>query len=227
MTQHEGYYDRYWTPEGFRPPPNDNPFLQENIRRCVARGSVVADLGCGDAETIGSPLHGTAATYTGVDISASAVESATRRGIDVRRVIDIAETGLTSGSFDAVFIIEVLEHLFDPLAAVQEARRILKPGGELIVTVPNSAVWPRRVELTFRGRPNAMGDELSREQPWRDPHLRSFTVRSLEALLRHAEFAEVGVSGTEPVPGVRRVGPWLAVTRPTLFARRCTAIAVA
>jgi SAM-dependent methyltransferase len=221
------YYDRYWTDAGFQPPPNGNAFLEEQIARFGRPGVSIADLGCGDARTVGDRLESSGASYVGVDVSPSAVEAATSRGLDVRLIEDIASSGLDAGSFDAVFIIEVVEHLMDPLSAVHEARQLLRPGGSLLVTCPNAAVWIRRAELLFLGRPNAMGDELSRSEPWRDPHIRSFTPSTLEAMIRLAGFDHVTVGGTEPSFPVKAWGSALARRRPSLFARRCTAIAVA
>jgi methionine biosynthesis protein MetW len=225
MTVPRSFYDQYWTEAGFQPPSNVNKFLDRKVAELCVPGARVADLGCGDGRTIGDRAARRDVHYVGVDVSPSGVASATSRGLDVRLIDDISDTGLATDGFDAVFVIEVLEHLFDPLAAVTEARRILRPGGSLVVTVPNSAVWPRRMELLVQGRPNAMGDNLSRSEPWRDPHIRQFTLRSLRGLLHSADFAHIEVGGTEPV-APRPVGDRLTQLRPGLFARRCTATAV-
>jgi SAM-dependent methyltransferase len=219
------YYDRYWAADGFRPPPNSNTFLDAQVSRFAASDVRIADLGCGDGRTVGARVQRSGAAYIGVDVSPSAVGAATSLGLDVRLVDDITTTGLPGGSFDAVFMIEVLEHLVDPLAAAREARRLLRPGGTFVVTCPNSAVWTRRVELLLFGRPNAMGDDLSRSEPWRDPHIRSFTLRSLHDLLKCAGFQQVTVGGTEPQVPSSVVGRAAVRLRPTLFARRCTALA--
>ena len=217
-------YDSYWADGGFTPPPNGNRFLAAKITELCTAGTVVVDLGCGDARTIGDQVVQRDVDYTGLDISPSAVARATDRGLDVRLVEDISATGLPEKGSDVVFVVEVLEHLLDPMSAVQEAYRILKPGGSLLITVPNAAVWPRRLELLALGRPNAMGDDLSRSQPWRDPHIRSFTVSTLRALLCEV-FEQVTVGGTEPV-APRRIGEQLVSIRPTMFARRVTGHAI-
>lgn len=51
-------------------------------------------------------------------------------------VSDIASIPEPDGSFDAIMCIEVFEHLPDPLAAIREFARLLRPGGQLILTAP-------------------------------------------------------------------------------------------
>jgi SAM-dependent methyltransferase len=53
-------------------------------------------------------------------------------------------------SFDAALIIEVLEHLA-PDQATAEVRRVLRPGGVLLVTAPNLAYWRHRLDLALSG----------------------------------------------------------------------------
>jgi SAM-dependent methyltransferase len=45
--------------------------------------------------------------------------------------------GLPDASFDVVMIVSVLEHLWEPLRALQEIRRLLRPGGTCLVNVPS------------------------------------------------------------------------------------------
>lgn len=55
-------------------------------------------------------------------------------GLDI--VSDITSIPRPDGSFDAIMCIEVLEHLPDPIAAIKEFGRLLRSGGELILTAP-------------------------------------------------------------------------------------------
>lgn len=56
------------------------------------------------------------------------------RELDI--VSDIASIPEPDSSFDAIMCIEVLEHLPEPVQAISEFSRLLKPGGQLIMTAP-------------------------------------------------------------------------------------------
>jgi ubiquinone/menaquinone biosynthesis C-methylase UbiE len=55
-------------------------------------------------------------------------------------ISDITNIPVENGSFDAIMCTEVLEHIPDPIKAIKEFGRILKPGGLLIVTAPISSL---------------------------------------------------------------------------------------
>jgi len=86
------------------------------------------------------------------------------------------------GSFDAVTMLDMLEHLEDPLQALCDARRLLRPGGALLVATPNvghasiaAALLGGRFDYTPVG-----------SLCW--THLRFFTAATLNELLREAGF---------------------------------------
>ena len=113
---------------------------------CVPDGGglEVLDVGCGSgANSIelarkGHRVHG-------VDVSEAAIARYRSHGFD-GRVADI-ESGLgyPDNSFDLVFCSEVIEHLTCPEVLASEIGRVLKPGGMLVLSTPNSAFWPYRV----------------------------------------------------------------------------------
>jgi 2-polyprenyl-3-methyl-5-hydroxy-6-metoxy-1,4-benzoquinol methylase len=74
----------------------------------------------------------------GVEASPYAVEHARRQfGIDAIVTSDIRTAGFAPDSFDAVVLVEVIEHLPDPLGTLAEIHRLLRPGGIVILTTPN------------------------------------------------------------------------------------------
>ena len=107
------------------------------ITRRLTQGAAIVDIGCGE----GSALKLMAAR----GLRASGVErdtkSASLQGLSAQVFEGSAEAlpaQLPRGSFDAVLFKQVLEHLVDPVDALQRAATLLKPGGLVFVEVPNN-----------------------------------------------------------------------------------------
>jgi SAM-dependent methyltransferase len=210
MTATTEYYDQYWTAEGFKPTGGAHTEVVQFMDEHVAPGSYWLDVGCGDGLTAGPELIAHGGHYTGADVSGPAVDQAGDNGLHAVLVEDAADLPFPDDTFDGVLMIELLEHLFLPQKAAREALRVLKPGGILYASMPNAAYWRRRSELAC-GRFNPIGDDLSIEQPWRDPHIRFFTARTLGRMLEQQGYDEVTVGGhaggfLEDLP---KVGPRL------------------
>jgi 2-polyprenyl-3-methyl-5-hydroxy-6-metoxy-1,4-benzoquinol methylase len=94
----------------------------------------VADLGCG----CGMMLLRLSEKYepVGLDGSRHAIEFARRRGVTVKLGALPENVPLSRESYDAVLMLDVLEHLKYDRASVEVAASLLKPGGILICTVP-------------------------------------------------------------------------------------------
>jgi methionine biosynthesis protein MetW len=209
MSATQEYYNQYWSDGGFQPWGSLDPDLRALYETRVSPGADCLDVGCGDGRTSGLWLREHAASYVGVDVSEPAVHEARRLGLDARPITDASELPFSDKSFDVVVCIEVLEHLFQPFDAAVEIRRVLRPGGLLIASVPNVAYWRRRAELAVIGRWNPFGDQLSTLKPWRDPHIRFFTPRSARAMLAEAGFGSIDAGGKgggflREFPAVRR-----------------------
>jgi SAM-dependent methyltransferase len=189
------YYRTYWTDAGFNPTGSLPADLERLYRTRVAPTDDVLDVGCGDGRTSGPFLSGHAGSYTGADISETAVETARSAELDAVLIDDAGTLPFGDASFDVVTSIEVYEHLFDPHLAAAEALRVLRPGGRLILTVPNLGHWKQRLDLALRARWNPLGDELSVDEPWRDPHIRFYTPEILSRMLEQAGFEPVEVGG--------------------------------
>jgi SAM-dependent methyltransferase len=204
----ETFYETYWRPEQ-RPLTGLYQQLEGLLSAYTQPDGEYLDVGCGDGRTAGSYLR-RAGHYTGVDVSATAVEDARSQGLDAVRIDDPTELPFEPGKFDMVVCLETLEHLVDPLAAVREMRRLLRPKGVLVATVPNVVYWRRRLDFALIGRWNPLGDLLSIEQPWRDPHLRFFTKATLARMVETGGFQVVEAGGhwgglLADVPGRQRL----------------------
>ncbi len=82
----------------------------------------------------------------GVDASEEMISRcAPAPNTEFRKIRDICETGLLDACFDGVLCSSTLEYVANPLAALRELRRVLRPNGLLLVSVPNAhpiARWP-------------------------------------------------------------------------------------
>jgi SAM-dependent methyltransferase len=142
-------------------------------------GGRLLDVGCGDGRQL-ALMRDLGWTAEGVDFDAKAVAAARARGLHVR-VGSLADQHFPDGSFDAVTLSHVIEHVHEPLRLLQEIRRVLKPEGHLVVLTPNAAGMGRRLYgAAWRGL-----------EPPR--HLTVFSPRSLRLLFRQAGFAEARV----------------------------------
>lgn len=74
----------------------------------------------------------------GVDFSPVAVEYARRKhGLNVT-LGDLFQAGYKDAFFDVVLFNHALEHMYNPVATLREVHRILKPGGLLMINIPNA-----------------------------------------------------------------------------------------
>ncbi len=97
----------------------------------------VLDVGCGDGKYL-NRMHSLGWEVDGVDFDAKAIASAkTRYGLQLRQG-SLQEQRFADGSFDAVTMSHSIEHVPDPVAQFAEAARIVKSGGRVVVTTPNS-----------------------------------------------------------------------------------------
>lgn len=109
------------------------------------RGQSVLEVGCGAGVDLARFARGGAAV-TGVDLSPSAIELAranfSQQGLTADlRVADGEQLPFADASFDFVFAHGVVQYTADPQRLVDEVRRVLKPGGEVVFQVYNRISW--------------------------------------------------------------------------------------
>lgn len=147
----------------------------------VPMGSQVLDLGCGSG-ALGLHL-GTTRGCTCDGVTLNQAEAAHARAHYRRiEVADLEASNLPAlfagQSYDVIVCADVLEHLRRPERVLHACASLLKPGGRLLISVPNVAYAGLTLELMhgeFRYRPEGLLDQT---------HLRFFTRRSLDRFLQ-------------------------------------------
>jgi SAM-dependent methyltransferase len=97
-------------------------------------GAEILDAGCGSGRNmVDLARYG---PVTGLEIADASITWARNRGIGEIVKGSITEAPFPDDRFDFAVCLDVLEHIDEELAALRELRRILRPGGRLLVTVP-------------------------------------------------------------------------------------------
>ena len=112
--------------------------------RRLAAGRDVLDAGCGVGYGTALLQSAGARSALGVDVSAHAIETARANAPAGARfeVGDIERLDVPDGSFDLITCFEVIEYVAHPELALDELRRVLRPGGVLLFSSPNRGVYP-------------------------------------------------------------------------------------
>ena len=131
----------------------------------------------------------------GCDVARAAVDRARARhpGLDFRLAPIDGPLPLEDNSVELVWASEVIEHVADTARWLSEVRRVLVPGGRLLMTTPS------------HGRLMVAAAGIERFSPPLGDHLHLYTRRSLTETLREFGFGNVEVRGTGGLPLFRRM----------------------
>jgi SAM-dependent methyltransferase len=154
-------------------------------QRFVSRhrpGGRLLDVGCATGLFLRAMRASGVWTVQGVEVDPQAASIARDRyHLDVYTGT-LEQAALPGEAFDAITLWDVLEHLHDPAASLGELHRLLKPGGVLVVRVPNGASWDARL----------FGQYWAGLEPPR--HLYVFTAVTLRQFIERAGLAVVEFS---------------------------------
>jgi SAM-dependent methyltransferase len=131
---------------------NNNPSLMEHFyQKLVAHRPAlhrVMEIGCGTGEFL-ALLESRGLETAGVEFADSSTRVKFKGKLYVGRMEDI---DVPPSSFDAVLLLNVIEHLSDPVAVLHKIRTMLRPGGILLLRHPNSDLFyfpPYRYTVEF------------------------------------------------------------------------------
>lgn len=159
------------------------------------RGERIVDIGCSTGEFCYILKKNYGVTPVGIDINKNAIEIASSIYPDISfRNIRVDE--IEKEEYDAATMIEVIEHLPDPLYALHRIRGLLKTGGRVAVSTPNRWAFIHKLKSVITGF-NYLYDPL---------HIQEFDPRGLASLFLHAGFVLDKVY-TKPlgIPFVRHI----------------------
>lgn len=155
-----------------------------------ATGEKILDVGCGSG-VFSDAMASRGARVLSVDANADAIAYATktfaRDGMEVRRGY-LDELSLPDASFDAATVLEIIEHVYidQVRKLLADLRRVIKPGGRLLITTPNyRGLWPMIEWLTDRFSKAAHMHE--------DQHVLHFRRKMLRDVLLEAGFEIVSL----------------------------------
>ncbi|MGA1844887.1 MAG: class I SAM-dependent methyltransferase [bacterium] len=182
---HARYQDSFYSPEGERfskSAERVSRFFRTQrasyVERVLGRKGSILDVGCGRGIMI-HELRKRGWQVAGTQVSATAGSYIRKAfGIDCF-VGELPHAPFKRRSFDIVTMWHVLEHLRDPLLYLRCCRGLLKPGGYLLIEIPNAGSWSARMTKTAW-----MG--------W-DPlhHLHHYTPRTLGLALQKTGFSPI------------------------------------
>ncbi|MEZ9526974.1 class I SAM-dependent methyltransferase [Enterovibrio norvegicus] len=133
----------------------------------------VLDFGCGNGNFLDKLRCSGIKNIYGYDFDSKALEIAKTKNCNILESID------TSIKFDVVFMNHVIEHISDPLSEIEKIRGILKEGGVLYITTPNTNSITRRI---FRDR----------WRGWETPrHVNMFNTSSAKMLLSKSGYSTI------------------------------------
>jgi SAM-dependent methyltransferase len=164
--------DQYYGPEGTSGGWGDR-LLDHVIGQFPVCDGLFADIGCADGRLL-AKLAGIMPRQIGIELSCIRLQRARRKMVAYGCRTILAQSFLEAmpirkGSVAAATCLETLEHVLDARKALTELRRILQPGGHLMVSVPS--VTLRTYWEMYRLRRPIYCDEQE--------HLREFTARPI------------------------------------------------
>lgn len=140
----------------------------------------VLDIGVGDGiyEAILGNYFRERCEFFGIDISKEQAARA-KKYLKEIKIIDINSKDLPykNNYFDIVIVSEILEHVFYPEKVLNEAQRVLKRNGFMIITFPNSSSLQFRLGVFFKGSSPLLNYPENRE------HIRFFTSSDIQRLM--------------------------------------------
>lgn len=192
----EYFYEVYYPEQSLSPPA----FVQTRLEEITAgfsryrQQNRLLDIGCGAGGLlVAARKNGWEAQ--GLEVAEQAIGYVRKLGFEVFQG-ELQQAEFPAQHFDVITAAEILEHLSEPRVLVQEAARVLRPGGLFWATTPHARGLSARV-LGLKWR-----------CVWPPEHLQLFSLAGMKALLHDAGFKQVRfqTTGANPIEILHAVG---------------------
>lgn len=167
-------FQRFWHNQRFK-----------QVAKVTSKADVVLDIGCADGTFTKILLEATQASkVVGIDVLKSSINYSRKRFTKDKRfkfmVADAHNLPFKNQVFDAIFCLEALEHVIDPLTVIQEMHKVLRKDGYLIILVPSENLLFRIIWKLWQKVPG--------KNVWQHTHLHNFSNGFIEELLNKSGF---------------------------------------
>lgn len=102
----------------------------------MPKSAAILEVGCSGGPLLRELAARGYGNVSGIDLSESGIALCHEQNIPNTSVQDATRMNFADGQFDLIIASDILEHIPDEAAALREWRRVLKPGGKLLVMVP-------------------------------------------------------------------------------------------
>jgi 2-polyprenyl-3-methyl-5-hydroxy-6-metoxy-1,4-benzoquinol methylase len=174
------------------------PVVRGRLQRAFqGRRARILDLGCGNGYQtqriagLGHEVVGAEASDEGVSVARAAYPGIRFEHVSVYDEDLPAKLG---DPFDAVIALEVVEHLFYPKRLFEQAHRLLRPGGQLVISTPYHG-YLKNLAISVAG-----GWDAHFGVAWDGGHIKFFSKRTLAAMAVAAGFRDIAFRGAGRAP---------------------------
>ena len=185
----EFYYEAYYWDQNLAPPAFVQTRLEEILAQFASyrQKNRLLDIGCGAGNLL-LAARKSGWEAQGLDVSPNAVKHVREQGFEVFQG-ELCDAQLPAEQFDVITAAELLEHLPDPRAELQEIARLLRPGGLFWTTTPHARGLAARV-LGLKWRCISPPE-----------HLQLFSAHGLKSLVLDVGFREIRLqtTGSNPI----------------------------
>ena len=165
-----------------RSDPHTYEVVREAVLASAGKGAKLLDVGCGTGAFLHS-IRDIAPDAEGCDFNTEQYQDTESLSRIRKADLNAEPLPYADDSFDVVTSLDVLEHVFHPYRLVEEALRVVRPGGYVILSTPNVASILQKAQYLFTGRFKGFFDPAQSAETG-ERHISPIFRETLEQVLR-------------------------------------------